>query len=85
LERGVAFEITSKQKSEIISKIAPSQETTSILIYSKFPTIQEYCAIFFEEEELALEDEIIFPQPPYLSEFLQYKQEPFQTFNGFKG
>lgn len=85
IDRGDFDSIDSKQKSELLSKIAPSQETTSILIYSKFPTVQEYCSIFFEDEELALEDEITFPQPPYLSEFLQYKKEPFQTYNGFKG
>lgn len=78
-------ELSAKQKSDLITRIAPSQESTSILIYSNFPTVQEYCTIFFEEEELALEDELTFPQPAYLSEFLQYQTERFDTYNGFKG
>lgn len=78
-------ELSAKQKSDIITRVAPSQESTSILIYSSFPTVKEYCSIFFEEEELALEDELSFPQPAYLSEFLQYETEKFETYNGFKG
>jgi hypothetical protein len=78
-------ELSAKQKSEFITRVAPSHESTSILIYSTFPTVQEYCTIFFEEEELALEDELTFPQPAYLSEFLQYEAEKFDTYNGLKG
>ena len=76
---------TSSLKADFVKRVAPSQDDLSIVICSKFPTVQEYCQIFFEEEELVLESEISFPQPPYLSEYLDFRDQPYFTYNGFKG
>jgi hypothetical protein len=74
-----------KLKLEFMNKVPMSGDDFSILIYSKFPSVQEYFSLIYDDEELTLEDEISFPQPAYLSEYLEYKDQIFNTYNGFKG
>lgn len=76
---------TTATKNEFMKKIILEREDPSILIYSFYPSVQEYVSLFFDEEELVLEDELAFPQPAYLSEYLEYRDQPFSKYNGFKG
>lgn len=75
----------SHQKDEFTKKVGTTGEDLSILIYSPHPTVEEYCQIFIDDDELALEDELAFPQPAYLSEYMMFEEEPFFKYNGFKG
>lgn len=47
--------------------------------------MQAYAQLVYDEEELTLDDELVYPQTPYFSQFLEYKDAPYHSYNGFKG
>lgn len=56
-----------------------------LLLHGPFPDINEYFELIFGEKELVLDEELNFPQPCYLTEYLEYMDEQFTNYNNFSG
>jgi hypothetical protein len=55
-----------------------------LLMSKQFVSIEEYYDIYFEDEEIVLDDELGFPMPCYFSQYLEYSDNPFSHYNGFR-
>jgi len=58
-------------------------ENLFLMFQPIFVSIEEYYDVYFEDEEIVLDDELGFPMPCYFSQYLEYSDQPFDNYNGF--
>lgn len=78
------YEWTNATLRQASEELPISPENIFMLMNKMFTSIEEYYEIYFQDEEIVLDDEISFPLPCYFSQYLEYSEQPFDNYNGFK-
>lgn len=78
------YMFTSTTLKQAIEQLNIGPENVFMLTKDIFVSIEDYYDIYFEDEEIVLDDELGFPMPCYFSQYLEYSDVPFEDYNGFR-
>ena len=75
---------TPQLQKEVYENVIISPEDVYLLLSPLYPGIHDYYEIFFQDQEVQLEEDLVFPLAPHYSQYLEYKQKEFDTYGGMK-
>ena len=78
------YMFTSTTLKQAVEQLNIGPENVFMLTKDIFVSIEDYYDIYFEDEEIVLDDELGFPMPCYFSQYLEYSDVPFEEYNGFR-